>query len=295
MMARMELQFGPLNRPADGAATCQEIIKVNPQSSIARQQLIFFLALTLQRTQLIHQIRLGIEAKVEPRESYFYLFFADSLPFADGAELNDQYLLGDPDSELYEVSAAVFRSEALDASLSLDDRDGAQATRRAAANKGSVMEKLLMKYPHNTELLAHMIRQRIQKGDLAGVVKLLTQATVEAEDDHRFWRFKGWVHAEQNEAVEAEKAYRRALQLHPLDWTTRHMLAELLQQQQRFEEVKLLREQVAFANQLRRVLQLAPDPRQIAPEILSRLAEYAMSCGDEQVSNALRRRLRQFK
>ncbi len=292
---QMELQFGPLNRPADGATTCEKLLSKDPQSPVARQRLIFFLTMTLQRTRLIQQIRQAIDVGTEPRESYVYLFFADSLSFANGAELNGQWLLGEPDSELFEVGEAIFASESLDASVSMDDREKAEATRRAIGNKAAVMETLLAKYPHNSELLAYNIRQQIQNGHLAAVVKLLAQSSVEAESDHRFWRFKGWVHAQRNQVADAENSYRQAIKLHPLDWTTRHMLAELLQQQQRIEEVKALRELVARANELRRELQHAPNARQIAPESVARLADYAADCGDTQMSDALRRRIRQYK
>ena len=177
----------------------------------------------------------------------------------------------------------------------MDDRFAAEASRRALANRDQVMDQLLAKYPHNPELLAYNIRQRIQLGDQASVVNLLAQATVEAESDHRFWRFKGWVHADRNEALEAEQAYRHALELHPMDWSTRHLLAELLQQQQQFAEVKSLRDLVTRANELRRTLQATANARQVAQDVLSRLADYAADCGDKQMSDALRKRFRQYK
>ncbi len=295
LTTEIELQFGPLNRPADGAVTCEKLLLKNPQSSMAQQRLIFFLTMTLQRTRFIQQIRRAIDLGNEPRESYIYLFFADSISFANGIELNRKWLSADPDSELFEIAEAIFTSEALDASISMDDLHAAEVSRRALANKGPVMEKLLAKYPHSTELLAYHIRQRIQTGDLAGVVKLLAQATVEAESDHRFWRFKGWVHSERNQDVEAEKSYRQAIQIHPLDWSTRHMLAELLQKQQKFDEVKSLRELVSRANELRRVLHSVPNARHVAQDVLSRLADYAADCGDKQMSEALRKRFRQYK
>ena len=132
-------------------------------------------------------------------------------------------------------------------------------------------------------------------GDLAVAVELLARATVDAEDDHRFWRFKGWVHAQRNEDVQAELAYRRAIQLHPMDWTTRYMLAELLQKQQKFDEVQSLRELVSRANDLRRILHSVPNARHVAQEVFSQLADYAADCGDRQTSEALRKRFQKYK
>ena len=295
LLTQIELLFGPMNQPAAGAVCCEKLLAKNPKSAVAQQRFIFFLTMTLQRPRMIQQIRQAMELGVEPRESYIYLFFADSLFFANAAELNNQWLAGDPDSELYEVAIAIFTSESLDFSVSLDDRESAEITRRAQSLKASVLDHLLEKYPHNSEILAYNIRRRIQAGDGSTAVNLLAQATVEAENDHRFWRFKGWVHAERNQWDEAEGSYRHALQLHPMDWSTRHLLAELLQKQQRFDEVKVQRELVSRANELRRTLQAIPNARHVSQEVMSRLADYASDCGDTQISETLRKRFQKYQ
>jgi tetratricopeptide (TPR) repeat protein len=189
---------------------------------------------------------------------------------------------------------AILSAESLETTFSMDDRENAEAIRRAIAEKSPVMEKLLEKYPHNTELLAYSIRQLMQKGDVSSVVRLLGMATVEAEDDHRFWRFKGWAHAEQNQIDEAEKAYRRAIELHPLDWNTRHMLAEILQKKQQYDEVKTLRGLVSRANDLRRALQVTSNEGQVSAATLMELASYASDCGERQLAKSLRRNLSQY-
>jgi tetratricopeptide (TPR) repeat protein len=294
LTAQMELQFGPLNRPREGAETCERILSRNPQSLVARQRLIFFLTMTLQRVRLIHEIRRALDSGTEPREAYVYLFFADSLRFDNGAELNGQWLSHDPESELFEVGEAIFIAETLDASVSMDDREAAQAARRALARKGPVMEQLLKKYPHNAELLAYQLRESVLTGNVSRAVELLAQAPADAEEDNRFWRFKGWVRAQRGELAAAESDYRHALELHPLDWGTRHLLAELLQRQQRPEEVARLRELVNRANALRRAIHLAPSASRVPPPTLVELATYAADCGDAQMAAALRHRLKQY-
>lgn len=295
LMAQMDLQFGPLNRPRDGAVTAERIIQLDPQSLVAQQRLIFFLTMTLQRDRLNKQIRQAIEAGTEPRESYVYLFFLDSLFFANGAELNGQWLLGEPDSELFEVGEAIFIAETLDASVSMDDRETAQAAQRAQSRKVAVLKELLQKYPHNAELLAYQLRECVLTGNVPRAVELLAQATVEAELDNRFWRFKGWIHSQRNESTEAEAAYRQALKLHPLDSGTRHLLAELLQRQQRTEEVERLRSLVSQANEIRRAIHRAPSARQIPQDVLGKLADYAADCGDKLVATVLKKRIQQAR
>lgn len=293
--ALMELQFGSLNRPREGALTAEKILQKHPDSKIAQQRLIFFLTMTLQRSRLNQQIRSAFHANAEPREAYVYLFFLDSLFFANGAELNGKWLLGEPNSELFEVGQAIFISETLDASVSMDDREASQAAQRDASRKAAVLEQFLQKYPHNIELLAYQIRQCTLTGNVADAVKLLAQAPADAEHDNRFWRFKGWVHAQSNEPQEAEAAYRQALKLHPLDWGTRHLMAELLQRQQRLSEVEQLRKLVNRGNELRRAIHRAPSARQVPPDVMSKLADYAGECGDDQTASILRRRIQQHQ
>jgi tetratricopeptide (TPR) repeat protein len=294
LLAKVDLEFGPLNRPRDGARTCELILQRNPQSLVAQQRLIFFLTMSLQRSRMIHQIREALRSGTEPRESYVYLFFADSLHFANGAELNGHWLTGDPASELFEVAEAIFIAETLDASISMDDREAAQLAQRALAQKGPVLEELLRKYPHNLELLAYQLRDSMLIGNIDRAVELLAQAPADAEGDNRFWRVKGWIHAQRGELDEAERNYRQALELHPLDWGTRHLLAELLQRQQRFPEVAQLRDLVQRANELRRAIHLAPAASQVPPETMIDLADYARDCGETQMATALRRRLEQY-
>ncbi|MBS0202858.1 MAG: tetratricopeptide repeat protein [Planctomycetes bacterium] len=289
----MELQFGPLNEPIDGAITCRQLLARNPHSKVARQRLIFFLALTLQRTELVHQIRSAIESDSEPIEAYVYLFMVDSLMFSNGIEANSRWLRGDPNSELFEVAQAIFVAEMLDFNISLDDLAAAQAARRDAARKEEVLQKLLAKYPHNAELLAYTIQKLIQVGDVTAVVKLLAEATVECETDSRFWRYKGWVHVQRGELVDAQASYRRAIELNPLDWVTRHMLADVLQQELRFDEVKALRELTVRGRKLHNALRNAPSARDVPRDLLVELSEFSASCGDEQASGALRKRIEQ--
>lgn len=294
-LTQIDLQFGPLNRPEAGAYLCEQVLSSNPMSALAQQRLIFFLTFTLQRPRLSTQIRSAIDLGVEPIESYVYLFYLDSLAFSNGLELNNRWLKGSPNSELFEVAAAIFISEILDLSIPLDDVQAALTSRQAASRKGAVLERLLAKYPNNLELLAYQIRQATQVGDLEKAVELLAQVTVDGESDSRFWRYKGWVESQRNQDVEAEESYRRSIQLNPLEWTTRHLLAELLQKQKRFDEVKTLRELAKSGNELRTVLQHSPNAKQIPLEILDDLANYAAACGDRQVSEGLRKRIEESR
>lgn len=290
----MELQFGPLNQPVAAARACEYMIQRDSQSALARQRLIFYLTMTLQRPKMIAQIRDAIRTGSESREHYVYLFFADSLNFSNGTELNSQWLQSNPEVEQFEVAEAIFIGEKLDASISMDDREEAQAARQALAQKNVVLKRLLEKYPHNSEILAYALRGAMTDGNVQQAARLLSQATVDAEQDNRFWRFKGWIHSQRGESDLAEQAYRRAIELHPLDWGTRYLLADLQQKQLQTSEATRLRSLVSRANELRRQLHAAPNARQVPPEIMAKLADYARDCGDTMFADALANRLKQY-
>jgi tetratricopeptide (TPR) repeat protein len=258
---------------------------------MARQRLIFFLAMTLQRSRLQNQIRAAIDSESEPPEAFVYLFFLDSLHFSNATIWNGQWMQGNGDSELFEVAQAVCIAQTLDTSISMDDREESLAARRALEKKGPVMDELLERYPHNIELLAYHLRENVKSGNVGRVLSLLSHAPVESESDGRFWRYKGWVNFQRGELTAAEVAYHRALELHPLDWATRHFLAELCQRQQNFQGAGRLRELVSRANELRRALHAAPSAREVPEDVLRKLVRYAADCGDTQMADALQRRL----
>lgn len=294
LSALMELQFGSLNQARAGAVTAEKLLERNPQSLLARQRLIYFLTMTLQRVRLNQQIRRALETGTEPSEAYTYLFFLDSLYFANGVDQNSEWLNGDPDCELFVVAQAIYIAETLDTSISLDDREAAQSLLKAQSQKIDVLQKLAQKYPHNVELLAYQLKDCLLNGKVERAVELLAQSPTEALEDNRFWRYKGWIHAQSGQLKEAEAAYLQAIKIHPLDWWTRHLMAELLLRQNRLPEVEKLRELVIEANQLRRALQRAPSARRVPDEIMKQLADYARHCGDQQVATILPKRLVQY-
>src|SRR5262249_26849395 len=86
--------------------------------------------------------------------------------------------------------------------------------------------------------------------------------------------------------------YNRALELNPLDWNTRHLVAELRRRQLKFDEVSRLESLVLLADELRRELDVVPDASSAPPELLARLLDYAAKCGDELFAESLRKRLK---
>lgn len=284
-VARAQLLFGPADLPNEGAATSLKILEIEPRHQEIRSQLIKFYAVTLQRVALRKQIREAIQRQTEPREAYVFLLLLDTLRLAGAADLNERWHQVQTDEELFLVGSVLQRDERLVKSSS-----SAESSDRESEKRGLVAE-LLKRFPQNLNLLSYQIELEISLGNRAEVVRWLSLAPVEAEDDHRFWRYKGWVHSVRREFPDAENAYKKALSIHPLDWQTRHKLAEMYRVQGKSKEVAPLEAQVSWANALREWVPDVPQVEKAPNAFLLEIGGYARACGDEQVAAAIERRL----
>ena len=294
LVTRIELQFGPLNQPLAAVESCLSLLKCDPTSKVAHQRLIFFYAFTLQRRKLIEEARVAIARECEPREAYGYLFLADSLPLSNADSQNAHWLEPDLTNELFAVAQAVHIAETLEGQIPRDDPVLLENVKKGIERRDRTLQELLQKYPHNLELLAFHLRQSVERGDVNRVQELLLQSPAEAEFDNRFWRHRGWLLQNENELIEAEAAYRQALKLHPLDWSTRHLLAGLMRRKGELVEAERLDQIVLHANQLRRHFVEQPTMRAIPPRLLKELAEYAAECDDSLIAETLRAQMSRF-
>lgn len=292
--SRIELQFGPLNQPLAAAESCLSLLQCDPASQVAHQRLIFFYAFTLQRRKLIEEVRVAVARECEPREAYGYLFLADSLLLSNADSQNARWLESDPTNELFEVAQAIHIAETLEGQIPRDNPEFLATIKEGIERRDRTLLELLQKYPHNLELLAYHLRQSVDQGNVARVHELLLQSPPEAEFDHRFWRFRGWLLQSDDDLSEAEIAYRQALKLHPLDWSSRHLLAALMRRKGNLVEAERHDQLVLQANQLRRQIVQQPTMRALPPRLLSDLADYAEECEDFQIAESLRTQLQRF-
>lgn len=287
----VELQLGVLNAPLDAEQSLQEMLERDPSSTFARQRLIFYYAITFQRDKMIRHAREAMQRDSASVDAYVYLFYADSLHFTNGVPLNSRWLAGNPKSELFRVGEAIHLATALQGGAPRDDIDVVRRIRRMAERRDDVLSRLFDDYPRNLELLAWHAERAIEQGDVARVVALLGTLPPEADQDNRFMRYAGWAKAQAGLDDEAQQYYAEALRLNPLDWKTRHFLAELRRRQQDFAEVSRLEQIAQTADELRHALDVIPDAQSVPPKLLERLVDYATRCGDELYAGALRRRL----
>ncbi len=286
-IARSKLQFGPANRPFDGEQTCLDLLTREPRVGEAHQLLIQFYTVTLQRTKLRQQIQQAITVRREPRDAYVYYFLMDSIRLGDGTPLNELWLESFPDHEVLLVAKLLHSED----KLHHDPTTPPTESLAVVTDKESAARELLQRFPHNANLLAYLIDQELSKGRIEQVVELLTAAPVEAESDQRFWRFKGWVHFVREEHEQAEKAYRQALRLHPMDWLSMHRLAEILRMRGETEEVVHLQNLVKHAHELRIRIRDLPSVMNPPTPILMEIGRLARDAGDQFLTEALQYRL----
>ncbi len=273
------LQFGPAKRPLDGVRTAHRLLEMEPRTTTVHQQLIEFYAITLQREKLLNRIRDAIELRREPKSAYVYLFLVDTMRLANAVQMNEEWLKKHPDAEVFLVARALQLPEPVAGSDPDED------------NKHELVSGLMKRFPQNVELLAYQIDLAIRLGDLDRVAELMQRVPPSAEGDNRFWRAKGWLHLNRGELDSARDALKKALELHPLDWSARNWLADLTRREGDLEGAKEMEVLVRQARQLRESRPESTSGGNMGLDFLTQLADHARQCGDEQVAESLTRRL----
>ncbi|MAD81037.1 MAG: hypothetical protein CMJ50_09385 [Planctomycetaceae bacterium] len=281
------LQFGKLNQPIAAAATCQRILRVQPDASEAHRRLIFFYAMSRQRARMIAEARRAIQVGCDVPETYLYLIGADWITFTNGYDLNQRWLQSKPEDETFLVAQAfhLVRSSALDDTSEEKESDGRSKSER-------VMTELLDRFPHNKEILAFHLDLACFRGKEDRVTELLAQVPQDSAEDSRFWRFKGWVHESRQEFAEAERAYLHALKLHPFDGQTLHNMAAICRRNKDLQRVDKYQTLAVLGKDLMRDCLQMPDTQSISNELLQKMVLYADKCGDALVARRLREKTR---
>jgi tetratricopeptide (TPR) repeat protein len=294
MIELSKLAFTRLNDPLKGVDACERILTIDPRASGARQQLIWFHAMTLQRAKLKQQILKAIELQREPREAYVYYFLLNTLRSQDAVDLNARWLLAMPDSELFLVARVINLPDPQSESPETPDPSSTANENRSdlsAKTKLQQVDELLNQFPHNLELIAYKAEERFASGDVSGAAAVLKNAPESAAHDGRFWRFKGWLHETNNELDASVSAYRQALELHPVDVNTMNRLSIVERRLQNQTEVKKLTDLVERGNEIRKRLRQQKAVETASPQILRALAGLFRDCGDREIARALENRL----
>lgn len=292
---RMKLLFEPLNKPRAAARECERLLEIDPANNIARQRLVFFLAMTFQRVELIRRVRDGIARGSFDQQDCVYLFLASDLRFSNGPQVCGRWSRSEPDAELFVVARALQFSSGLEGGIPSDRPDVVERLRAEIMRRDATLAELLERYPHNLEVLAFHLQRAATNGDVERMSELMSQAPESAELDFRFWRFKGWLHSLRDELDAADRAFGEALALHPIDWSTRNQRATVwrrLGRSGRPGQTDDVEQQQKLANrgrELYRRLLHVKDVGAVDGLLLREMSEYAAGCGDVAFSQALAR------
>jgi tetratricopeptide (TPR) repeat protein len=143
-------------------------------------------------------------------------------------------------------------------------------------------------------LLAFFLEESSVRGDVDEVEKLLAEVPASAAKDNRFWHYKGWYHANLSEWQEAEKCYRKALELHPYAWRSQFELADVLRKSGDLREVERLSQLSLEGKDLQKTILQLPDVQSVPMDIFKRMQRYANDCGDSPVATRMKERIKQY-
>ena len=288
LLLASELQLGPGNLPLAAPETLERVLKIDPSSSTAQQRLIFFYALTLQRTKMLTQLRQAVLTRSEPIEAYVYLVLSSHMTLTNGISYTSRWLQSDPENELLTVARAVHYANTMDSGANADDEP--EAEKQALYQ---VMVNLLNEFPQNHALLRYFLRNKMQDFDVEAVGRMLEQIP-QSTDSSVFWRYRGWHHAQNEELQKAERAYRKSLDLDRLDWHVWHELAGVLRRKGELDEAEELQKISVTGKDLRKELRQMPNVAAVSPELLVRIRDYAEMCGDVLVTQSLSGRIKEM-
>lgn len=292
-MEGAKLLLGNANHPLEGVEALQKLLQREPRVADAHRHLIQFYALTMQRQLLLRQIRFAIQSDREPPEAYVYLFLVDTLRLSNGVELNNRWLEQYPDREIFVVARALHREEQREAEreASQDRKELDSKSSGPVSARSRELDELFTRFPQNIELLSHQIEQALRAGIVDQAIDLLSHAPPGIDDDSRFWRYKGQVHEAREQYAEAESAYRRAVEIAPMDRSSLNKLAGIERLQQNFTNADRLQRLVRQADALREKVRTYPTAEEVGQDWLRQLGEFAREAGDEFVANSLIHRL----
>jgi tetratricopeptide (TPR) repeat protein len=286
MKVRAEILLADLNRPYEAVAIYERMLQLDPDSTLAYQRLIYFYAMTLQRAKLIALIREAMSRHCEPPEAYSYLLLANTLNFSDGLAVTTRWRTSYPDDEILEVAQATYAAK-----LSSEKTIATFGSPTVMPGNRTHVQECLKKYPSSLEILSVHIDQAIFEGNAKRVTELLNQSPPAAEDDSRFWRYRGWVLSTQGRYEPAEKSFRRAIEISPFEWQSRWLLAEVLRKLGRKSEADEMSRVSVEAKDLQTKLFEMKNARELTDELFNAIYHYVKQTGPPYLIQALEYRL----
>ena len=288
LVKKSQIEFDVLNLPLASEKTCLQVLELDPRLAEIHRRLIFLYALSLQKVNLVQQIRDAISRNAEPPEAYAYLMLSGDLFFQNAFELNSRWLESSPESEVFRIAALVSRHEHL---CRLAKQSEASIDARHEAFNS--LQQELQNAPHSLTLLRHLLTVYTREAKVDEVGRILETAPLSAAADSVIWRTRGWYHSMVNDMPQAEKAYRKSLELMSLDWRTWNGLSEALRALGKLEEGEKCQRLALIGKKISDELLRLPTTRDISDEQLHGIMVFARECGEDDVAKQLYHRLLQ--
>ena len=283
------LQMETLVQPLAARDTCLRALKQYPTDTESSLRLLFIYAMMCDRDALVAEAERAIRKGADSRVTYAYWISARWLTFSNGADINRFWLEKQPKNENFEIAAAAHLLFNRDLAGTTTQTDVGHAQRESATKNQDLLQSLIERYPKNKELLAIALSNSIQVGDVAKFAELLSSSPPETAGDNRFWRFKGWYHSAIEEWDEAAKAYEKALQLCPVDFSSQNELAAVLRRTQGIEAAKETQNKATLGTEVALSILRAANFESIPASDYQKMAEYLELCGKTEFAQNLKR------
>ena len=285
LAGRGDILFSDLNLPLEAEKNWKRMLSINERAGVAHQRLIYFYAMTLQRRKMVRQIKMAMKYGCEPPEAYSYLLMQNVLNFSDGFTLLTRWRSKYPDNEILEVAHAVYSAK-----KTADNGMATFGIQTVIPGDKTPLENALRKYPSNPELLALKIDLAIFEGDQAAVADLLARASTEAEQDSRFWRYRGWLLKERNKFEASAKSFEHAIEITPFEWQSRWLLADVYRHLNQPEKADKQSKIASVGKELQEKLFERPTARDVDAELIDMIYRYLLMIDAQDVLEALQRR-----
>lgn len=285
--ARMEILYHIDERPLEAIALARELLQLDPHLAAPRRHRIHFHAMTLQRRELIQEIRLAIRHRADVPEHYVYMLSLEDLSFRDAEQVTARWVEAAPDSAVLRQAHQMHRLR------SARSQSRESPTPETIENYRQVREEVMSAVGDDTSdpvVLDSFLLLAMDSEDVDEAGRLLGLVPDQAADDPVFWRYRGWYATKIRDLAQAGEAYRQALALYPLGWQTRHEYANLLRLSGQVEEAGKVQSISAQGSELANEIRRLPHVRDVPPALLNRIARFARDCGDNEVANGIIRR-----
>jgi len=285
--ALMRLLFQHLNEPRKAVELARQLLELDPRLPDPRRTGIYFYGMTSQRGLLLKDLYAAIKTRADLPEHYVYLITLEDLSFRDGDVVTKRWLDSDPEDLNLKIAHSVQAARIARAKFLTSPSDALRSQMLEVTEQLNILKA---ESPGSGRILDVLLQSAMDDGDLTTAENLLALVTDDAAGDPVIWFWLGTFSRQTGDLIEAERALRQAVKLHPLGWKSRNELAMVLRASNRSEEAAIQQKLAATGMQLATEIRRLGHVSEVSREILEQIAQYAVQCEDWPVANGIFRR-----